>query len=261
MSCPGSPGLSDAEHPADGPGAAQGCGDGPHRLPPGRGRHSGAGLGPVRSAAPRAAGSAPPRQHPDERLHHRRRQRAVPRRLRAGGAGPGVLPGGHPGHLPGLSRRDRGLCPRRPRYVLFRSVLHERPDRRPLRQPGPLRPALPPALRGQRPGQEAVSPESEGQLPGRRAERHGRHGRGLPEAGGPHEAAGVRGRHHPDLQPPAGRAPGPHPRRGGGAGPGLLPLRLHRLVLEGPPRRGDVRHPSGKRPGPQGAVCRRQDRL
>ena len=37
---------------------------------------------------------------------------------------------------------------------------------------------------------------------------------------------------------------------------GLLPVRLHRLVLAGPPRRRHVRHPAGERPGAQGALRR-----
>ena len=41
-----------------------------------------------------------------------------------------------------------GLCPRGAVHVLLRPVRDERPDRGPLRKPGPLRPALPPALRG-----------------------------------------------------------------------------------------------------------------
>ena len=82
----------------------------------------------------------------------------------------------------------------------------------------------------------------------------GGHGRILREAGGPHEAAGVCGRHHPHLRPPAGGGPWSHRRRAGGAGAGLLPVRLHRLVLAGQTRRCHVRHPSGERSGPQGPL-------
>ena len=56
-------------------------------------------------------------------------------------------PPGHRGHHPGLSRRDRGVCPRGPVHVLLRPVRDERRYRRTKRQPGGLRPALPPALR------------------------------------------------------------------------------------------------------------------
>ena len=43
-----------------------------------------------------AAGSAPPRQHPDEPVHLRRCPGDRRRRLRAGGHCPGVFGGGHP---------------------------------------------------------------------------------------------------------------------------------------------------------------------
>ena len=43
--------------------------------------------------------------------------------------------------------RDRGFCPRRAVHVLFRAVLSLVRHRPALRQPRPVRPALPPALR------------------------------------------------------------------------------------------------------------------
>ena len=62
--------------------------------------------------------------------------------------GPGVFGGGHPTICENCPWRGGGLCPRGVVHVLLRPVRDERPDRGPLRQPGPLRPALPPALRG-----------------------------------------------------------------------------------------------------------------
>ena len=99
----------------------------------------------AREAAPDAS---PPRQHPDELC------------TRLGGACRAAELGLERVVLareltrrdiaaicPGLSRGDRGLCPRGPVHVLLRSVRDERRYRRTQRQPGGLRPALPPALR------------------------------------------------------------------------------------------------------------------
>ena len=49
-------------------------------------------------------------------------------------------------YLPQQPRAHRGLCPRRAVHVLFRPVLYVGRHRPPLRQPRPVRPALPPAL-------------------------------------------------------------------------------------------------------------------
>ena len=86
----GRPGLSDPEHPADGPGAASGLRCRPDGLPPWGGLRAGAGLGPLPCCG-RLAGLSPSRQHSDERLYRRRRQRGLCGRLRAGGHCPGVL--------------------------------------------------------------------------------------------------------------------------------------------------------------------------
>ena len=60
---------------------------------------------------------------------------------------------------------------------------------------------------------------------------HGGHGRGLPEAGGTAEAAGIRGRGNGHLPPPAGRKAAAHCGGIRRAGAGLLPQRFHRRLL------------------------------
>ena len=83
----------------------------------------------------------------------------------AGGAQPGAEPGPDRVHLRPLPRGDRDLRPRRLVYVLLRPVLLLRRDRRPQRQPGPVRPALPSEIRLGRQGQR-LSPVPEGCLYG-----------------------------------------------------------------------------------------------
>ena len=67
-----------------------------------------------------------------------------------------------------------------------------------------LRSALPPALWGQCPGGGRPSSEPEGRQPLPLSTGAGGHGGGVPEAGGAHEAAGVRGGHHLHLPAAAG---------------------------------------------------------
>ena len=140
-------------------------------------------------------------------------------------------------------------------YVLLRSVRPQRRYRRTQRQPWHLRSALPPALWGQCPGGGRPSSEPEGRQPLPLPTGAGGHGGGVPEAGGAHEAAGVRGGHHLHLPAAAGRKAPPHPRGTAAAGAGLQPQRLHRRILSGPEGAADVRHPAGECPGAQGAVC------
>ena len=59
----------------------------------------------------------------------------------------GASRGGNCAYLQEKPGRDRGFCARRFVYVLFRTVLPVLRHRPPLRQPGPMRAALPPALR------------------------------------------------------------------------------------------------------------------
>ena len=54
--------------------------------------------------------------------------------------------------------------------------------------------------------------------------------------------------------PTAAGGPRSHRRRAGGAGAGLLPVRVHRLVRAGAARSRHVRHPAGERPGPEGPL-------
>ena len=65
-------------------------------------------------------------------------------------------------HLQGLSRRDRDLRPWCSLHVLLWPVRNERPHWRTQRQPGHLRPALPPALRLQRLRQKHLPTQFEG---------------------------------------------------------------------------------------------------
>ena len=74
-------------------------------------------------------------------------------------------------------------------YVLLRPVRDERRAGAAQRQPGRVRPALPIALRRERALRRGLSPESEGCQPVRLFTGHGAHGRGVPEARGPDEAA------------------------------------------------------------------------
>ena len=200
----GGEGVSDPEHPGDGPGAA--CRRrGPEKsLGHGGGRHPHPGLGHLAAGPGNCARCSPPRQHPDEPAHPGRGVQGGGAGPGAGGAGPGAEPPGHPHHNPGLSRGNRGVRARGPVHVLLGSVRNERRDRRAQRQPGSLRPALPPALRRQRKGRRRPSPEPEGRQPGGLCAGAGADGRGVPEAGGPHEATGICGGDHGDLSPPAG---------------------------------------------------------
>ena len=122
------------------------------------------------------------------------------------------------------------------------------------RQPGRVRPALPPTLRRERAVQGRLSPEPEGRQPVRLFAGYGAHGRGLPEDRGAAEAPGIRGGGDGHLPPPAGRKAAAH---GGGirrAGAGLLPQRLYGRLLAGQEGQGHVRHPAGERAGAKGAV-------
>ena len=243
---PGGEGLPHRQHPGHGPGDGRRPGTAPPCKPVRRGRRHRPGLGAGVPGPVCCPGPAPPRQYPDDHP------------LPGGGGGgggagpalcgplPGAEPGGYPLHLPKEPHRHRGLCPRGPMHVLVRTVRHERPHRGAQRQPGPLRPALPPALPpGRR--QNGPSPEPQGHEPGLPPGGAGEDGGVRPEAGGPYEAARVCGGHYTHLCRPLEREAASYSGGAGAAGAGLLPVRLHRRLLAGGHRPPHVRHPVRER--------------
>ncbi len=102
----------------------------------------------------------------------------------------------------GIWRLAREIAPDVPLHASTQMSLHTLGGA--CRAIGGLRPALPPALRRQRKGRRRPSPEPEGRQPGGLCAGAGTDGRGVPEAGGPHEAVGICGGDHGDLSPSAG---------------------------------------------------------
>ena len=143
---PGSEGIPHRQHPPLRPGVAPGGGPAAAGQPVRRGRGHRPGLGPGGPGPEDRPGPAPPRLHPDDRPHPGRGGggRTAGNAVRS--AGPGAEPGGRGLHLPEQPHRHRGLRSRGAVHVLVRPVRHERPHRTAQRQPGRLRPALPPAL-------------------------------------------------------------------------------------------------------------------
>ena len=139
-------------------------------------------------------------------------------------------------------------------HVLLRPVLYVLRHRRAQRQPGPVRPALPPELRLERPGGRPP-PVPEGYVAGGAPPRTQRNGRGLRQDRGAHEAAGIRLGGHENLRRRPAGGPGTHRPGAAGAGGGLFPAGLYRRLLYGTQGAGDVRRP-GKHAGATGAVCR-----
>ena len=144
---PGRAGPSDPQHPGHRPGAAQGGGAHPYRRHVRCGRLHRPGSGRRQPLPPDRAPHPPARLYAN--VHPQPGGRPAGRRHgpEPGGAGPGAGPQADRLHLPELPHRDRGLCPRGAVHVLFRPVLYVRRHRPAQRQPGPVRPALPPALR------------------------------------------------------------------------------------------------------------------
>ena len=115
----------------------------------GRRRHR-AGCGHRPAGPPDRAGDGSPRQHADE--HHQRRGDCPGPALwrQPGGAGPGTVPGRHSHHPRPDRLRIGDVCPRRALRLLLGPVLLVRGLGRTQRQPRPVRPGLPPALRTDR---------------------------------------------------------------------------------------------------------------
>ena len=151
----------------------------PHRLRGRCGRFDRPGLGRCRRGQGFCTFHAPPRLHPDGRPFPHGGGNRRPAGIFPGGAGKGAFPGGNQGH-PGMhGAGNRNLCPRGPLYEYVRPVLHERHVRREKRQPGPVRPALPPALLGGMPvcsKNRGERPVLEGHVPGKTPAGAGGHG-------------------------------------------------------------------------------------
>ena len=159
----------------------------------------------------------------------------------SGGAGPGDVPPGDPRGPEFLPCGTGSLRPRGPLHVCFRPVLPQRHAGGPQRQPGHVRPALPPALR--RAGGHGPRPVPERPVPAGAGPGPDGGGGLLLEDRGADEAAGVRGRRC--LRLPAGRrgrgrAPGARP----GPGSGVFPVGLYPGVPDRRPGPGHVRHPA-----------------
>ena len=147
----------------------------------------------------------------------------------------------------------RGVRPRGALRGLFGPVPDQRGPRRPIRQPGRVRPGLPDALRdrlrrpGRRPGQDAVPAQPAGPRRFRPGPRPDPGGRRQPEDRRAAQGPRVRGQHHPALPPGDRRGLGRTARRVLAArGRGDAALVLPRLQPRLPRRRE-----------PQGAGSRR----
>ena len=249
---PGRQGLPDPQHPGHRPGASR-------RRPGGRpGRRSGGGRrphpGPGHPADAPAGRPRPgrPRLHPAHRPLPGRRAPLRRAGHVPGGPLPGALPGRHRAHLPQLSHRDRDLRPRCPVHVLLRPVLLLLRHRRPVGQPGPVRPALPPQIRLGQEGRRQP-PLPQGHVPGRLPPGPQEAGGQVPEDRGAHEAAGVRLGGHRGVRPGHQGGPGAHGAGAPGPGGRLLPPGLHRRLLPGQEGPRHVRRPGGG-PGAPGAL-------
>lgn len=216
----------------------------------GGGRRPGPGPGGGQTPAADLPRPPPPRLHPDDRPQPGRDFGLRRTGDHPGGPAPGDAGGGHPGPVPGLPLGDRGLWPRGPVHVLQRPVHPLGGAGGAQRQPGPVRPALPPGLPLAGGPADLPPPLPERPLPGRPPGPAGGDGGGLPEDRGADEAAGVRGGGHRHLRRRPPGAPGAHPEGDGPAGGRLLPPGVHPGVLFGPEGPGHVRHPARGDPGP-----------